>query len=73
MKCTVCGAGLTATRTDLPFKVGDTSIVILKDLPVVQCGNCPQYLIEDPVLRRIDEMLARVARGTELEIIRYAV
>jgi YgiT-type zinc finger domain-containing protein len=72
MKCTVCGAELTATRTDLPFKVGDTSIVILRDLPVVQCANCPQYLIEDPVLPRVDEMLARVVRGTELEIIRYA-
>ena len=41
MKCTVCGAELRATRTDLPFKVRETSIVILKHLPVAQCGNCP--------------------------------
>ena len=72
MRCAVCGADLTTTRTDLPFKVRETSIVILKNLPVVQCGNCPEYLIEDGVLRRIDEILTRVDSGAEVEIIRYA-
>ncbi len=72
MRCTVCGAELTATRTDLPFKVRETSIVILKNLPVMQCGNCPEYLIADGVLSRVDEILARVDSGAEVEIIRYA-
>ena len=72
MRCTVCGAELRTTNTDLPFKVSDTAIVILKNLPVVQCVKCPEYLIEDAVLRRVDEILARVDGGTELEIIRYA-
>lgn len=72
MRCTVCGAELQPTKTDLPFKVSDNAIVILKSLPVVQCAKCPEYLIEDTVLRRVDELLARVDGGTELEIIRYA-
>lgn len=72
MRCTVCGAELRATITDLPFKVSDTAIVILKHLPVLQCERCPEYLMEDAVLRRVDEILARVDGGTELEIIRYA-
>jgi YgiT-type zinc finger domain-containing protein len=72
MRCTVCGAELKATRTDLPFKVSDAAIVILKSLPVLQCVKCPEYLMEDVVLRRVDEILARVDGGTELEIIRYA-
>lgn len=72
MRCTVCGADLRTTNTDLPFKVSDTAIVILKSLPVVQCVKCPEYLIEDEVLRRVDEILMRVDGGTELEIIRYA-
>lgn len=72
MKCTVCGSELRATNTDLPFKVRETSIVILKDLPVLQCGNCSQYLMQDSVLGRVDEMLARVDSEAELEIIRYA-
>ena len=72
MKCTVCGAALKSTSTDLPFKVREAGIVIIKSLPVLQCGNCPEYLIEDAVLGRVDEILAHVATGTELEIIRYA-
>ncbi|MDO8477758.1 MAG: YgiT-type zinc finger protein [Candidatus Rokubacteria bacterium] len=72
MKCTVCGAELKAKSTDLPFKVRDTGIVIVKSLPVLQCGNCPEYLIEDTVLGRVDQILAKVETGSELEIIRYA-
>ncbi|MBI2160512.1 MAG: YgiT-type zinc finger protein [Candidatus Rokubacteria bacterium] len=49
MRCEVCGAELKVTKTDLPFKVRDAGIVILKSLPVFQCASCPQYLIEDAV------------------------
>jgi YgiT-type zinc finger domain-containing protein len=72
MKCTVCGAELRAKSSDLPFKIRDTGIVIVKGLPVLQCGNCPEYLIEDTVLGRVDQILAKVEAGTELEIICYA-
>ncbi|MBI2863763.1 MAG: YgiT-type zinc finger protein [Chloroflexi bacterium] len=72
MRCTNCGGELKATRTDLPFKVRETGIVILKSLPVRQCENCSEYLIDDAVLRRVDEILAMVDREAELEIIRYA-
>jgi YgiT-type zinc finger domain-containing protein len=58
--------------SDLPFKATDHTIAILKDLPVLQCGNCTEYLIEDPVMRRVDEILAAVAGAAELEVIRYA-
>ncbi len=72
MKCAVCGGEFCTATTDLPFKVSDTAIVILKGLPVLQCAGCPEYLIEDEVLRRVDEILAKVEAGTELEIVRYA-
>ncbi len=72
MKCTVCGADLRATTTDLPFKVRETGIVILKSLPVLQCGNCPEYLLEDAVLARVDEILAGLDSVAELEVIPYA-
>ena len=60
------------TRTDLPFKVSDTTIVIIKGLPVLECAKCPEYLLEGAVLRRVDDLLARIDRRTELEIVRYA-
>ncbi len=34
MKCRICGGSLEARVTDLPFKIADFSIVILKALPV---------------------------------------
>jgi YgiT-type zinc finger domain-containing protein len=72
MKCTVCGAQLQFDRTDLPLKTAQHTIVILKSLPVLQCANCSQYLIEDAVLCRVEEMLAAVDSRSELEVIRFA-
>ncbi len=72
MKCGVCGGELKKATTDLPFKLDVNTIVIMKDLPVLQCANCPEYLIEDEILSWVDEVLAKVEGGTELEIVRYA-
>ncbi len=72
MKCTVCGALMNAVNTDLPFKLSEDRIVILKQLPVLQCEACREYLIEDAVMARIDTLLARSDGGAELEVIRYA-
>lgn len=72
MKCHVCGADLIRQVTDLPFKLSETTIVIVKDLPVLQCSGCSQYLMEDPVMERVDEILERADSRAELEIIRYA-
>jgi YgiT-type zinc finger domain-containing protein len=65
MVCTVCGGTLTARMTDLPFKVSETSIVVVKALPVLECGRCPEYLIEDAVMSRVDRILARIDSPTE--------
>ena len=72
MKCAVCGADMRSGKSDLPFKTSEQTIVILKGLPVFQCQNCAQYLIEDAVLGRVDEILATIDGAAELEIIRYA-
>ena len=58
MKCRVCGSTLRASTTDLPFKVSDRTIVILKDLPVEQCEACSEYLIGDPVFARVEALLS---------------
>ena len=48
------------------------AIVILRALPVLQCEGCTQYLIEDPVFARVEEILDRVGDDAELEVIRFA-
>ena len=72
MRCTVCGGQMAATVTDVPFKVRDTGIVIIKGLPVFACGSCSAYLIADDIMGRVDQILARVDSAAELEIVRFA-
>jgi YgiT-type zinc finger domain-containing protein len=72
MKCHVCGGEFKAIVTDMPFKTGPKRIVILKDLPVLQCESCEEYVLEDDVMARVEDMLARADEHAELEVLRYA-
>lgn len=72
MKCRVCGSKLQATTTDLPFKVTERTIVILKQLPVSQCERCSEYLIKDSIFARVEELLSKADTSAELEIIPFA-
>jgi YgiT-type zinc finger domain-containing protein len=57
MRCHVCGSRMKSVVTDLPFKVHESTIVILKGLPVFQCEACTEYLLDDSVMQRVDEIL----------------
>ena len=72
MKCRVCGALLERRVTDLPFKIGDSSIVVVKAVPVLQCRQCGETELEDQTMRRVDQVLAGVDKSSELEVIRFA-
>jgi YgiT-type zinc finger domain-containing protein len=72
MKCYNCGATLEPVTTDLPFKLSKRAIVVIRDLPVLQCGACQEYLLEDPVMSRVDDILAGINEGAELEVVRFA-
>ncbi len=58
--------------TDLPFKVSESTIAILKELPVLQCENCTEYMFDDSVMRRVEEILRSVDASAELEVIKFA-
>jgi len=72
MICHKCGGILKEAITDRPFKVGQSSVVIIKKMPVFQCQNCYEYLIEDDVLKKVDQILDKVDKDAELEILNYA-
>ena len=71
MKCHVCGSNMKSMVTNLPFKINETTIVILKDF-CPSSNNCNEYLLDDPVMKRVDEILEKVDTAAELEVIRYA-
>lgn len=72
MSCRICSGSMESRVTDLPFKTGDFSIVILKALPVLQCGHCGDTELEHHTMLRVDELLSGADRSAELEVIRYA-
>ena len=72
MRCHVCGSQLRPVVTDLPFKRTHKSIVIIKDLPVLQCENCAEYLLEDSSMAAVEAILNGIDETAELEIVRYA-
>jgi len=73
MICKNCGEKLEKLITSLPFKIDFNCIVIIKKLPVLQCRNCSEYVIEDEVMQNVDSILAHIDKTAELEVLSYAV
>jgi YgiT-type zinc finger domain-containing protein len=69
MRCRVCGGLLEPRATDLPFKIGDSSIVIVKALPVLQCRQCCETEVEHATMLRVGQVLAGIDTSSELEVI----
>ena len=72
MNCHRCGGRLEDIVTDLPFKLNQGTITIIRKLPVWQCRNCQEYLIEDIVMEKVDALLSKVNMAVEVEIVNYA-
>jgi YgiT-type zinc finger domain-containing protein len=72
MKCTRCGALMEARRTDLPFKLGDTTIVVIRAVPVIECRNCTEYLLRDEDMQKVEEILEKRAASAELAVVLFA-
>ena len=73
MKCYRCGNGMQKIVTDLPFKTSNNTMVIIKNLPVLQCESCREYELEDETMQYVDKKLISVDTTAELEIVKYAV
>ncbi len=73
MKCRQCGGTMQNIIADLPFKTRNSAVVIIRDLPVLQCGSCREYELEDETMKYVEMKLSSLSNSTELEILRYAV
>ena len=72
MTCHVCGGEMREARSDMPFKLDRSRIVIIKDLPVLQCAECGEHAFTDPVMVKVEETLAKSDSGAELEVVQFA-
>lgn len=58
--------------TDKPFKLTGRTLVIVRDLPVLQCAQCAEQVIEDPIMERVDDLLEKVDPRLELEVVDFS-
>ncbi len=72
MKCHVCGTLMTHVVTDLPFRVDRSVMIILRELPLIECRKCSAYALQDVVMERVHEMVQSLTSPAHLDVIRYA-
>jgi YgiT-type zinc finger domain-containing protein len=71
MKCHVCGGWMQSMQTDLPFKLDEHRIIVVRDVPVEQCAFCGEYALLDVTMEKIDGLIAAMDKSVELEVRRY--
>jgi len=72
MKCHLCGGRMENLWTDLPFKLENHRIIVVKGIPVEQCSSCGEYVINDPVMESLEHLFESMDQAAELEIRRFA-
>jgi YgiT-type zinc finger domain-containing protein len=73
MICHNCGGKLEKLITSFPFKIDRGGIVVIKGLPLLQCRNCNEYVLEDEVMQKVDSILKRIDKTAEFEVLGYAM
>jgi len=72
MKCHVCGTSMTRVVSDLPFRVNRSVMIILRDLPLMQCTECSAYAFEERVMETVHEIVNRLQSPSHLDAVLYA-
>ncbi len=72
MKCHLCGGRMENLRTDLPFKLENHQIIVVKGIPVEQCCSCGEYVIQDREMESLDYLFQSMDGAAELEVRRFA-
>ena len=57
---------MKSMRTDLPFKLGNQRIIVVKGIPVEQCTSCGEYVIHDPVMESLDHLFESMDQRFQL-------
>jgi YgiT-type zinc finger domain-containing protein len=63
---------MESIRTDLPFKLEDHRIIVVKDVPVEQCIFCGEYELTDTVMEQLEILFDSMDESSELEVRRFA-
>mgnify|MGYP004003563447 CR=1 FL=1 len=73
MKCVICKHGETAPgKVTVSLTRGETTL-IFKGVPADVCENCSEYFLSEEVSKKLLVLgNEAVAKGAEIEVLRYA-
>lgn len=71
MKCHVCGTSMIRVVSELPFRVNRSVMIILRDLPLMECSECGAYALEAMVMERVHEIVERLDSPSHLDAVLY--
>lgn len=73
MKCVLCKHGETQPgKVSVTLSRGET-VVVIKEVPAVVCGQCGEYYLDDATTARVMAMAEEaVNHNAEVEVIRFA-
>jgi len=63
---------MTRVVSDLPFRVDRSVMIILRELPLIECRECSAYAFEERVMERVQEIVQRLKSPSHLEAVLYA-
>jgi YgiT-type zinc finger domain-containing protein len=73
LPCVICRLGHLFPGTATVLVTRNETVVVVKQVPAEVCDNCGEYYLDQDMAERVDEIVdAAAARGTEVEIIRFA-
>jgi len=52
--------------------VNRSVMIILRDLPLMECSDCGAYAFEERVMERVHEIVERLRSPAHLDAVRYA-
>jgi len=72
MTCPLCKGHMAPGKTNLPFNLGQGSIVVLVNVPALVCDQCGDDFVEIEVVRKVEKIIARIERdGISMDMVEY--
>ncbi len=73
MTCLFCRNGTTVAGTKTVTLERGNTVVVFRSVPAAVCDNCGEGIVDDATATRLLATLEQAtARGTELEMVRFA-
>lgn len=72
MTCPLCKGHMAPGKSNLPFNLDESHVVVIINVPALVCEQCGDDFIEIDVVRKVEQIVARVERdGISMGLVEY--